>query len=208
MLLKSRSEAGNLLADKLLAYRNTPVIVLGLANGGVVTARSIFHILGGSLDVLVVKKIPSPYDAEFALGAVAPDNVSLIHWKDAHRIGADEEYMKHMVSGFNAVIKQRAAHYRKERRPLAIAEKTVILVDDGAATGATMEAAVLWARKKRAKKIVVALPVVAVDVAAKIRPEVDDLVVLEEVSGMRSVGACYETFNQITDEEVIQLLQG
>lgn len=208
MLLKSRSDAGKLLADKLLPYRHTPVVVLGLANGGVVTARSIFRVLGGTLDVLVVKKIPSPYDAEFALGAVAPDNVRVIHWKDAQRAGADEEYMSRAVSALSAGIKQRSAYLRKGRKPLAVAEKTVILVDDGAATGATMEAAVLWARKKQARNIVVALPVLEADVAAKLRPEVHALVALAEVSGMRSVGACYESFAQISDQEVIQLLQG
>jgi len=207
VLLKSRSEAGILLADKLLAYRNTPVIILGLAKGGMVTAKRVSESLGATIDILVVKKLSSPYDAEFALGAVAPDHVSLIHWKDAHRVGVDEEYMKKAVFELSAVIKQAAARYRKGRKPLVIADKTVLIIDDGAATGATMEAAVMWARKKRAKKIVVALPVVTDAVAAKLRPEVDELVALEEMPTMHSVGASYETFNQVTDEEVVQLLQ-
>lgn len=208
VLLKSRSEAGILLADKLLAYRNAPVIILGLAKGGLVTAQSISKVLGVHFDVLVVKKLPSPYEPEFALGAVAPDNVSLIHWKDAHRVGADEEYMKKAVSELSSDIKKSAGNYRRGKKPLIFADKTVIIVDDGAATGATMETAVVWARKKRAGKIVVALPVIATDVAAKLYPEVDELVVLSELPDMPSVGSCYEIFDQVADEEVIQLLQG
>lgn len=208
VLLKNRLETGILLADKLLAYRTPPVLILGLAKGGAVVAKGISGVMGIGFDVLVVKKLSSRQSPEFAIGAVAPDHVSLIHWKDAHRIGADEEYIKKAVDDLSAEVKHTMAVYRKNRKPLAVADKTVIIVDDGAATGATMEAAVLWARKKHARKIVVALPVAPLSVAAKLRPEVDELVTLLTVKEFQSVGSYYEVFDQVADDEVIQLLEG
>ncbi|MBI5019758.1 phosphoribosyltransferase [Candidatus Gottesmanbacteria bacterium] len=208
MLLKNRLDAGILLADKLLAYRTPPVLILGLAKGGLVTAKGISGVLGVAFDVLVVKKLSSKLDPEFALGAVAPDHVSLIHWKDAHRMGADEEYMKKAVNDLSADVKRLMAAYRRDKKPLAVADKTIIIVDDGAATGATMEAAILWARKKRAKKIIAALPVAPHSVATKLRPEVDELIILHEMKEFSSVGSCYEEFGQVTDGEVVQLLEG
>lgn len=208
MLLKNRLEAGILLADKLLAYRTPPVLILGLVRGGVVTAKGISGVMGIGFDILVVKKLSSTLDLEFAFGAVAPDHVSLIHWKDAHRMGADEEYIKKAVSGLSSDVKRMMATYRSDKKPVTIADKTVIIVDDGAATGTTMEAAILWARKKRAKKIIAVLPVAPIAVVAKLRPEVDACIVLHEMKEFRSVGSCYEEFGQVTDDEVIQLLKG
>lgn len=208
MLFKDRSEAGTLLADRLAAFCQKPVCVFGLARGGVVTAARVSHILNIPFDVLVVKKLSSPYNKEFAIGAVAPDAVSVIHWKDAQRVGSDEVSVHRAVQSLSENIKIDSLRLRKGKSPIRVAEKTVILIDDGAATGATMEAAVLWARKKRAHKVIVALPVAANEVVLRLKPEVDAIVVHAPVDHFESVGSYYQSFPQVSETQVVQLLQG
>lgn len=171
------------------------------------TARAVADALGLSLDILVVKKIGAPWEKELALGAVAPDDTRFIDWRLAGRTGTDEEDIKQAISDKRQEISEKTRMYRKGRKPYQFREKTVILVDDGAATGATMEAAIMWLRKKHAKRMIVALPVAARDTAARIRPEVSELVVLEMPEDFRSVGQYYQSFEQVSDEEVMELLR-
>ena len=206
MVLNDRHQAGVQLGQKLSSYRGTASSILGLARGGVAVARTLADELQIPLDVLVVKKIGVPGQEELALGALAPDRVCSIDWRFAQRLGVDEDFVKSQIAILNDQIKQKTLLYRKGRKPYRFREKTVILVDDGAATGATMEVAIKWLRKKHAKKIVVALPVVPKELLPKIVPEVDSLVVLETPEEFRSVGQFYKDFRQITDEEVVSLL--
>lgn len=208
MLFKDRQDAGTLLIDGLRAYCQKPVCVIGLARGGVVAAASVAHELQLPLDVLVIKKLSSERSPEFAIGAIAPDVVSVVHWKDAQRAGFDEVSMKRLIAERSTQVKRDMARYRKRKKPIDVTDKTVILVDDGAATGASMEAAVLWARKKRARRIIVALPVAPNDVIARLRPEVDGVTVLTPVDQFESVGSYYKSFPQVADTEVVQLLEG
>lgn len=207
VLFKDRFHSGVLLAETLVRFRGKPAIILGLARGGVVTASGVSSVLNIPYDVLVIHKISSPYNKEFALGAVAPDGTSVVHWPDAHRVGADEGYIKEAIRLQVSAISKQALMYRKGKPPIQIDGKTVLLIDDGAATGATMEAAVRWAKKKKAKEIVVALPVLPKEVAALLRPEVDALVYCHCAETFESVGGFYETFPQISDEEVITLVR-
>lgn len=201
-------QAGELLSQKLSSYQKNPsVVVVGLARGGVVVARAIARAMDVPLDVVVVKKISSPYEPELALGAVAPDGVTHVDWRMAHRMGADEEYINQAVSRQQSAISEKTRIYRKGRKPLNLKDKTVILVDDGAATGATMEVAIKWVRAKAAKKIVVALPVVPPDTLANLKPEVSEVIVLDTPENLGSVGQFYTQFEQVSDEEVIKLLQ-
>ncbi|KKW32068.1 MAG: Phosphoribosyl transferase [Candidatus Uhrbacteria bacterium GW2011_GWA2_53_10] len=195
MVFTDRTQAGNLLAEKLSSYHGSLAVVVGLARGGVVTARAVADALKLPLDVLVVKKIGAPGQEELAIGALAPDGVSY------------GDFVKSQITILNNQIKQKTLLYRKGRKPYRFREKTVILVDDGAATGATIEAAIRWVRKKHAKKIVVALPVVPKELMPKIAPEVDELVVLETPDDFRAVGQFYNDFRQIGDKEVIELLK-
>lgn len=206
MLFKDRQHAGVLLSKHLAPYRGKSALIIGLARGGVITALPIARSLGMVLDVLVIKKVSSPHSREFAIGSVAQDGVYVIHWKDAHRTGADEAYIKQAVSRQLLAIRQQIKIYRKGKKPIQIEGRTVILVDDGAATGATMEAAVRWAKKKRAGEIVVAIPVVSKEAKASLVPEVDAFITHQVSEELGSVGEFYGTFLQVTDEEVIECL--
>lgn len=165
MVFNDRQHAGNLLAGKLTSYKGTQALIVGLARGGVVVAHSIAQALFLPLEVLVVKKISSPHNPEFAIGAVVPDG-QFLH-----------------VGG-----------------------KVTILVDDGAATGATMAAAIRWCKASSAHKIIVALPVAHPGVVKKLNSEVDACIVLETPSSFHAVGEFYRDFSQVTDGEVVQLL--
>lgn len=206
MILKDRHQAGVFLAKKLSSYRGTAAIVVGLARGGVVTAKAIAQSLNLPLDVLVVKKIGAPGEVELAIGALAPDNVSYIDWRLTQNLGVDEGYIKRVISDKREVIREKTLLYRKKKKQYQFKEKTVILVDDGAATGATMEAAVKWLRRKHAKNIVVALPVAPRELPVKIAPEVEELVILDMPTAFQAVGQFYKHFEQVTDEEVVALL--
>lgn len=205
-MFTDRIQAGILLAEKLSSYRGKGAIIVGLARGGVATARAAADATNLPLDVLVVKKIGAPGEAELAIGAIAPDGVSFIDWRFAQALGVDEKYIKEAISRQSSAIRQKTLLYRKGKKPYKFVEKTVILVDDGAATGATIEAAIKWLRKKHAKRIVVALPIAPKELLPKISPEVDELVILETPSEFQAVGQFYERFDQVSDEEVVELL--
>ena len=182
-------------------------LVVGLARGGVAVAQPVARALGVPLEVLVIKKISSPYNPELAVGALAPDNVAFVHWKMVHRMGADEAYIKSQKEKLGSEIKQKTSLYRKGKGPLTISGKGVAVVDDGAATGATLEAAISWLRAKGAAAITVAIPVAAPEVVARIVPEVAKIIVLHTAANMGSVGEYYDAFPQLTDDEVIALLR-
>lgn len=196
------------LAEKLASFRGLrDVVLLGLARGGVVVASAVASRLNIKADVCVVKKIGSPFDPELGIAAVAPDGVSYVDWRLSNRSGADEHFIRTQISELNDQIRQKTLLYRKGKKPYLLRDKTIIIVDDGAATGATLEAAIKWLRVKKAKKIVVALPVAPSSVVAKIKPEVDELFVLEAPGDFQSVGQFYESFEQVKDVEVVKLLQ-
>lgn len=195
MVLKDRSQAGVFLAEKLSSYRGTASSILGLARGGVAVAKTLAGDLNLPLDVLVVKKIGAPGQEELAIGALAPDGVSY------------GDFDKSQIAILNGKIKQKTLLYRKGRKSYDFRGKTVIIVDDGAATGATMKVAIQWLRKKNAKKIVVALPVAPKELLLKIAPEVDELIVLETPDEFSAVGQFYKDFGQVSDEKVVELLK-
>ncbi len=207
MFFNDRHHAGILLARKLISFRDSASVVLGLSRGGVAVANAVARELGLPLSVLVVKKIPSPTNCEFAVGALAPDGVVYMDWQIAQSVGADTHYISSQKHLLSSEIRQKISLYKKARKPLIIKGKTVIVVDDGAATGATMQAAIMWLEKKNAKKIVIALPVASESFINTMKKGNVTLVVLETLSDFRSVGACYENFSQVSDEEVIGLIR-
>lgn len=199
-------QAGGLLAKKLREFAGKSAVVIGLARGGVPVAAAIASALQIPVDVMVVKKIGSPMNPEFGLGAVAPDGVTFIDWRTAHRVGVDEHYMNKAVSDQQSAVSEKTRQYRKGKKPYQLKDKTVIVADDGAATGASLEAAIKWLWVKKARKIIVALPVAPLDVVSKIKPEVDHLIALETPKEFGSVGQWYEDFEQVEDGEVIKML--
>jgi putative phosphoribosyl transferase len=206
-MFTDRRDAGQKLSVKLGSYKHPQTIVVGLARGGLVVASEIATALSLPFDILVVKKIGAPGNSEFAIGALAPDNVFSVHWKIAQRLGVDEQYIKSQVSELNNQIKDKTVLYRKGMKPLVVKDKTVILVDDGIATGATFEAAIAWCRAKKARAVVAAIPVMPMDAVDQIKPEVTELVALETPQEFGAVGEFYARFEQVTDGEIIEILK-
>jgi len=203
---QNREAAGIELAKELSKHFHDAAVIIGLARGGVVLAKEMSSRLALPFDVLVVKKIGSPENSEFAIGAVAPDNIAAVHWKMVSRLGIDEQYIQARKYALGREIENTMRVYRKGKKPLAVNGKTVVLVDDGAATGATLEAAILWCKAKKAKAIIVAVPVVHPMVVSKIVPEVSSCVTLIQPEQFNAVGQFYKEFPQLTDENVIELL--
>lgn len=197
MVFRDRVAAGTLLSRKLSSYRGTQSIVLGLPRGGVVVAAEIAKNLDLPLDVLVVKKIGAPNNPELAIGAVAPDGVFY----------GDEKQSKTQIAKLSDQVKQKTAFYRKNRGSLNVKGKTVLVADDGAATGATIRAAIRWLKKKKTGQIVVALPVAPAELAGKLEADADDVVVLETPEDFSAVGQFYDNFEQVTDEDMVELLR-
>lgn len=205
-MFSDRIDAAHQLAKKLSTFRPQPSVLLGLARGGVVISATIARALQIQGDVLVVKKIVSPGNSELAIGAVAPGGVSYVDEALARTVGADDAYMRTQISELHDQIQQKTLLYRNGATPVSVKGKNIVLTDDGAATGATMRAAVLWAKKERAGRIIVALPVAPPDIAQLLRTVADDLIVLEEPLAFSAVSQWYTRFPQVSDEDVVKLL--
>lgn len=201
-----RAEAGRALAALLIAYAHREdVVVLGLPRGGVPVAYEVAAALHAPLDVIVVRKLGAPGQPEFAVGAIASGGVSILN-EDEAALVADSPYLRAEIAREHKELMRREALYRNERLPLSLKDRTVILVDDGAATGATMRAAVRAARKLAAHRIIVAVPVAPAQSLEALRAEADEVVCIVAPAFFRSVGEWYREFEQTSDTEVSMLL--
>ncbi len=206
MIFKDRDEAGKKLAQKLLAYQDKEnTLILGLPRGGVVVAAEVAKVLHVPLDIIVTRKLGAPGNSEFAIGAV-DDKGHAIFNEEAQDLGISEAYKKEILEKKKKEAEHQLKLYRKNRPPLDLKDKTVILVDDGLATGATMRAAVYSAKAKGAQKVIVAVPVAAPSSLEKLREEADELIYCDAPFFFGAVSSFYESFDQTTDEEVIELL--
>jgi putative phosphoribosyl transferase len=202
---QNRHDAGRELGEDLRSRERDPdSIVIGLPRGGVVVAAEVAEILGAPLDVVAVRKLGVPGHEELAMGAIASDGsrhlnadiVRLVRPKDLEQVLAREE----------AELMRRATLYRQDAPRLLLAGRTVTVVDDGLATGATMAVAVVAVRAADAARVVVAAPVASPDTVAWMRTLVDDVAVLVEPRDFAAVGYYYDDFRATTDEEVIAAL--
>lgn len=201
-----RAAAGRELAELLTEYRRrTDVVILALPRGGVPVAFEIALILEVPLDVLIVRKLGAPGQPEFALGAIASGGITVLN-EEALRWFADSPAFEAVVAAEYDELKRREHVYRNSRPAQEIRDRTVILVDDGAATGSSMQAAVRAARKLGARQVIVALPVAPGSVCDKLREEADRVVSIRMPDSFAAVGQWYESFIQTTDEEVRDLL--
>ena len=206
-VFENRYEAGGLLAEKLNKLKGEKnVVVLGIPRGGVITASVIASELILPLDVVIIRKIGAPYQKELAIGAVSEGGVRVLEESLIKRLEVDEKYIQKAVKENWREIKTRIKKFRGGKR-LNLAGKSVVLVDDGIATGATIEAAIGFLKKEGAKKIILATPVAPRDTLSKLTKLVDEVVVLETPSDFRAVGQFYHDFPQVTDEEVVSLLK-
>jgi len=205
-IFRDRKDAGGKLASLLFKYKEGSPIILALPRGGVIVAKEVKEELNAPLGVIVIKKIGHPFSPEYAIGAIS-ENGSLAVNKDEVR-EIDYSWFKDMVEKLKQEARKKHDLYLGGKSPISIKNKTVIIVDDGLATGLTMLAAIQEVKNQGAGKIVVAVPVAPSDTALKIKEEVDDFVAcLTPEDFMGAVGAYYQNFEPVLDEEVINTLK-
>ena len=206
-LFRDRREAGRLLAAKLTAYANRPdVIVLALPRGGVPVADEVARALGAPLDVFVVRKQGVPGSEDLAMGAVATGGVRVLNDQLVNRLGIPDHLIDAVAVREGQELARRERLYRGGRPLLDVRDRTVILVDDGLATGATMHAAIAALRQLHPARIVVAVPTASPETCEEMRAEVDDVICAITPEPFQAVGRWYQDFAQTTDEEVQDLL--
>jgi predicted phosphoribosyltransferase len=205
MVFKDRKDAGRKLAEALKNYKDAPnMIILALPRGGVVLGYEIAKALNLPLDIVVPRKIGAPGNPEYAIGAITETGDAIMNEEEVKYI--DKEWLKQEMGKEKKEAQRRLTTYRAGPPP-QVAGKTVIIVDDGVATGYTMRAAVASVKSRKPAKIIVAVPHGATDSIEKIRREVDEVVVLYVPVIYWAVGAQYEEFPQTSDEEVVELLR-
>jgi len=204
---RDRYEAGRQLATKLSAYAGRPgVVVLALPRGGVPVAFEVARDLAAPLDVYLVRKLGVPGHEELALGAIAPGGVRVLNAEVVRGLDIAPDTIEAAAAREGEELARRERAYRDDRPPLEVAGRTIILVDDGLATGASMRAAVAALRAGAAARIVVAVPVAAPETCDAFRTEVDDIVCARTPEPFYAVGLWYADFAQTTDAEVHDLL--
>jgi putative phosphoribosyl transferase len=206
MVFHSREDAGWLLGEHLKENHVQGDIVLGLPRGGVVVAAEVARILQLPLDVLVVRKIGHPRHREFAVGALAEGDVVLLDQAAIEAAHVARRELNEVLGEEKERLREYQLKFGRTTSPL-LGGKSVILVDDGLATGATAEAAVLSARHRAAGRIILAVPVASTSAYNRLKREADEVIALEVDPDFDAVGRYYEHFSQTTDEEVLDLLE-
>jgi putative phosphoribosyl transferase len=200
-VFRDRRDAGERLAAVLASEIGHADVVLGIPRGGVVVAAPVAAALGARLDVVVPRKLGAPGNPELGIGAVAP-GVVVVDDALVARLHVADSYLEREIRAQEAEIERRLAVYRADREPPELERASVVLVDDGVATGATSVAALRWARKAGAAKVVFAAPVGPAGIERVLAPECDACVILETPASFSAVGEWYERFGQISDEQV------
>jgi putative phosphoribosyl transferase len=201
-----RAEAGRMLAERLKEYAGPGTVVLALPRGGVPVGFELAVALGAELDIMPVRKLGVPSQPELAMGAIAPGGALFVDTQTMRAAHVGQAQFDAVLAQEQSELARREASYRGERAPSAIEGRTAILVDDGIATGATMQAAVKALRERRPGRIVVAVPVAPAGAETDFAGIVDEFVCVAQPALFFSVGQHYDNFGQTTDEEVRDLL--
>ncbi len=204
-IFQDRVDAGHRLAEALGEHAGGGTVVLGIPRGGVIVGEILAQRLGVALDVVVPRKVGAPGNPELGLGAVAPGVRVLDPWL-IERLGVSQDYLEREIAAQEAETVRRLHAYRAGRPPVDLAGRTVIVVDDGVATGGTAVAAVRWARAQGAGRVVLAVPVAPPQTLDRLRHEADEVVALATPEPFLAVGEWYEVFDQTSDEEVVAAL--
>lgn len=206
-VFRDRAEAGRVLAERLEHLRNENPVVLGLARGGVIVAAEVAKALGAPLEVMVARKIGAPNQPELGIGAVAPGGVKVVDELLVRELGIPNRDVDRIAQREQEEVERRVAAYR-DGPPIPLEGRTVILVDDGLATGVTALAAARSIKKQNPKKLVLAFPVCSRKGAALLEGEADEVVCYTAPSNMQAVGIWYADFAQTEDEDVVSALRG
>lgn len=203
-----RRDAGQQLVKQLEKYHAQPnTLVIGLPRGGVVVAFEVAKALKLPLEVLIVRKIGAPYNPELALGAIAETGVGFFNQDIISLLGITKDYLEKSVQHAQQLAAQRAENYKQYYHKQNLAGKTVILVDDGLATGASMNASILAMKALQVAHISVAVPIASRETLSYVKSCVDEAIALRVPFDFHAVGQAYDDFSQTSDAEVIALLQ-
>ena len=205
---KDRRDAGRKLAQKLTAYAGQPdLLTLALPRGGVPVAYEVARALNAPLDVFLVRKLGLPGQEELAIGAIATGGVRVLNRDIIRTLSIPDEVINFVARRELQELQRRERLYRGDRPPPEVRDRTIILIDDGLATGASMRAAVVSSRARHPARILVAVPIAAETVCEAFRTEVDEIICAVTPEPFYGVGRWYEDFSQITDQEVRILLE-
>jgi putative phosphoribosyl transferase len=207
MPFRDRRDAGRQLAEALEWLRPEHPVVLGLPRGGVPVAAEVAKALGAPLDVIIVRKLGVPQQPELAMGAIGEADVRVVNADVVRAVGATASVLEHVEARERVELEARAARYRSGRPRVDVSGRTVILVDDGIATGSTARAAIAVARAQGASSVVLAVPVAPPRTCAELAAVADHVVCLEQPEPFMAVGQFYRDFSQTTDAEVVEALQ-
>lgn len=207
MIFKNRIEAGKQLAELLEPLVENDAVILGLPRGGVPVAYEVAKALKKPLDVIIVRKLGVPWQPELAFGAMGEENEIYLNDSIIQEVGISKEVQAEIEAREREEIKNRQMRFRGERKPLNIMDKCVIIVDDGIATGATIQVAIKVAKKRGAHEVIVAAPVAARESMRQVSSQVSKCLVLDIPDHFYAVGEWYEDFSTVTDEEVANILK-
>jgi predicted phosphoribosyltransferase len=208
MQFADRASAGRALGQELAARGAAADIVLGLTRGGVPVALEVARALGAELDIIVVKKIGAPFSPELAIGAVCADGSVVTRSEAVEELGVPREYVQREIAALSLESREAEVRYRGGDQPLGLAGKRVVIVDDGVATGATMEAAIKSARGRGALSVIVAVPVASAYAVRTLEGVADGFVALDVPPDFYAVGQYYDDFSPVANEEVRACLEG
>jgi putative phosphoribosyl transferase len=205
---RSRTDAGEALAERLAKVEGHggPALIIGIPRGGIILADVVSRRLGAGFDIIIPRKLGAPGNEELAIGAVMEDGTEYINRYLVTALKVQPEYIENEKAKQAAEIRRRSAAYRRPGMPFRIEGKTVVLVDDGVATGATVIAAARWVRKQKPDTLVIAVPVAPAQTVEALRHEADAVIVLEMSTDFGAVGEFYEEFKPVSDDQVIEIM--
>lgn len=202
-MFTDRKEAGILLAKQLVAHKNDKnAVVVAIPRGGIIPANEISKALNLPLEIVLVKKIGAPGNKEFAIGAVSLEDYIL-----TSKLHVEERYLESEIQRLRKIIREQQTYFLENRKPIELEGKKVIIVDDGIATGTTLELVITIVKRKKADQIIVAVPVAAADALARIKHKVTKVICLETPFYFQAVGQHYSTFEQVENETVKEILE-
>ncbi len=207
MIFENRTDAGKQLSDKLIRFKGRKAIILALPRGGVPVGHEIANRLDLPLEIIISRKIGAPLNPELGIGAISENDSLVINQSTVDLLGITQKQIQEIISEQKKELERRVMLYRNGRSLLDMSGKSIILVDDGLATGVTAQAAVKALKKQNPKNIIFAAPVCALKSVNQLKREVDAVFCLSSPDDLQSVGIYYRNFDQLTDEEVIKLLR-